>query len=772
MRIAIIGNFLPRQCGIATFTQNLVQAILSANDILSSGDVEIFAIAMNDPEQEYNYPETVKFAIRQNEREDYLKAADLLNSSGIDLCILQHEFGIYGGESGVYILSLLEQLSIPFVATLHTVLKTPSFHEKNILRKIGENAKKVIVMSKLAVKFLTTIYKIPFTKIEIIQHGVPDFTSSRKNISADFKLKNTISLSTFGLLGRSKGIETVINALPAVVKKFPDITYTILGKTHPNVKKHCGEEYREYLQSLVTKNNLQNNVFFIDTFLNEPELEKYLLTVDIYITPYLNEAQITSGTLSYAAGSGTCIVSTPFWHASELLANGRGELFNFGDSNHLAKVLLKLLSNPSKIQQYKERAFSYGKKMYWHQIGKQYVSLFNKVIEQPIYISTNSINKIHVQIPPFSLEHIKRLTDEVGIIEHANYSVPNFKEGYCLDDNARALLVMLMAYEAGLETTLTPLADIYLRYIKLMQKDDGYFHNDLGFDKKFLDETGSDDAFGRTIWAMGYMIKLAPNDAYFQFAKDVFFSSFNNFEKIESIRAIANIIMGIGHFLKRYPDNEKVLHTLSILTNKLIQQYKAEKDAEWHWFEPILCYDNAILPLALWTSYSIINNAETLKIATETTSFLDKKTIIGGHISLIGSKTWQLKNDDQRNLYGQQPINAMALVMMYQKAYEVTNNINFFQKMLLGFSWFTGNNDLYIPVYDEETKGCCDGIEKYCVNRNQGAESTISYYMALLTLAINAKYDKRKQNKLKINKNEMFEKYLHNSPQNSITIQL
>ena len=731
MRIVILGNFLPRRCGIATFTQNLTQSILAATTKKEAVDTEIIVVAMNDRDQEYTYPSIVQHTIRQHEKEDYYTAANFINNTQADICIVQHEFGIYGGESGAFVLSLMKQLKMPIVTTIHTVLQTPSYHEKHIIKKMGDLSQKLVVMSKLAVNFLTTKYLIPLQKIAIIHHGVPDFSAIKKGPST-FQYPGKKVLSTFGFLGRSKGIETVINALPAVIEKHPDVVYVVLGQTHPNVKKYCGEEYREYLKLLAASNGVANHVIFEDGFFEEDELKNFLLGLDVYITPYLNEGQITSGTISYALGAGACIVSTPFWHAKELLEQGRGKTFAFGESDELATTLIDLLDNPAEIVAIKSRAFEYGKKMYWNRIGQHYKKMFDNITAAPLIQQDENKHKKIALLPKFSLDHIKRLTDSFGILEHANYSVPDYKEGYCLDDNARALLLVLTAYDLGIDKQSIGLADTYLRYIKLMQKDDGFFHNDMSFDKRFLDEVGSEDAFGRTIWAMGYLMRLAPNDSHFQFAKDVFFKSFPHFENIESIRAIANIMIGLCNFLKRYPDNERVMHVLHVLTNKLTNQYKAEADETWKWFEPILCYDNAIIPLALWHSYSITRNKETFAVAHESTHFLDNETCKKGHISLIGN-TWYHKGQ-QKPAHGQQPINAMAMVMMYHKAFQVTKDVQYHQKMLTAFSWFMGNNDLMIPLFDEESKGCCDGLEHHSINRNQGAESTISYQLSYLSV--------------------------------------
>ena len=731
MKIAVIGNYLPRQCGIATFTYNFVNSILGA--FSQEGTIpEIIVIAMNGKDQHFDYPDIVKCTIHQNVHKDYMKAARYINSSGADICILQHEYGIYGGESGVFVLSLLECIKIPVVTILHTVLKTPSFHEKAILKKIGDYANRIVVMNHIAIEFLKTIYNIPEEKISMIHHGVPDFSYVKKTNHPKMNFPGKTVMCTFGLLGRSKGIETVIKALPLVVKTHPEIVYILLGKTHPLVKLDSGEEYRDYLYHLVTTNGMNNHVVFLDEFLEEEDLKKTLLGVDIYITPYLNEAQITSGTLAYAVGSGACIISTPYWHAQELLAEDRGKFFDFGDSHDLAKVLNGLLDNPFEIKAIRERAFAYGKKMYWKEIGKQYYQLFSLVISSHSFLKKEPKDLCSV-IPEFSLDHIRRMTDNTGILEHSNFSVPNFKEGYSLDDNARALLLVLMAYELRKDSEALHLADIYMRYIHLMQKEDGSFHNELSYARKFVDVNESEDAIGRTIWALGYLIRLAPSDGYFQFAKDKFFRFYPQFTKLKSNRGLANAIIGLCHFLRRYPDNEKVMRTLHDFTQKIREHFYDESDGNWKWFEPILCYENAVVPLALWHSYQVTKDTDTLKVAVESTLFLDRETTVDGRISIIGNDQWYRKGE-KKPRFGQQPINAMALVMMYRQAWHVTGDEYYYGKMFIAFSWFMGNNDLHIPLYDEESKGCCDGIEKFGMNRNQGAESCISYQLASLTV--------------------------------------
>jgi glycosyltransferase involved in cell wall biosynthesis len=745
MQIAVIGNFLPRQCGIATFTGNFIDSILSC----CPGDNEphtITGIAIDDPESRYQYGEQVKYSIRRQQQEDYLQAAAFINNSGSAVCVLQHEFGIFGGESGVFILTLLQHIRIPVITIFHTVLKKPSYHEKEIMKKVGSHSSKVVVMSNLATSFLQKIYGIPSRKIQLIHHGVPDFSHHPATHSLKKQFPGKTILCTFGLLGRSKGIETVINALPAIMKHYDNFVYVILGKTHPNVKKHCGEEYRDYLKQLADAKKVGGNIVFIDEFVTEQQLKEYLMDVDIYITPYLNESQITSGTLAYAIGAGTCIVSTPFWHATELLANGRGSFFGFGDCNALAATLCSLLGNPAEREAIRKKAFAYGKGMYWKHTGRQYLELLETVRHQ-IPEKKKRLSEICLhRIPAFDMEHIVRLTDSTGILEHASFSTASFKEGYCLDDNSRALLLVAAAYRQGYNRKVLKLADIYLRYIKLMQKEDGSFNNDYTYDRKIIDVHVSEDAFGRTIWAMGYLIELGINDAYTQFAKDTFFRAAPHFSGLQSLRGMSNTIIGLCYFLKRYPDNEYVIHVLNILAGRIAAAFNKKSTAGWCWFEDVLTYDNAIIPLAMWHAAQITKNDEILTIAKKTTAFLDSVIMPGNKLSLIGNQDW-FRKDAGRDPFGQQPVDAMAMVLLHQQAFAVTGNKKHYNKMLLSYSWFLGNNDLYIPLYDEETKGCCDGIEQYAVNRNQGAESAISYQLAYLSvkemvIAVKAKGNK------------------------------
>ena len=734
MKIALIGTYPPRKCGIGTFTNNLLKAIAANTDHQDLASVAR-VIAITESGQNYDFPDEVMLTIRQNRQRDYITAARQINFSDADVCILEHEFGIFGGDDGVYILSLIHRLELPLIVTLHTVLNDPTYTQRSIIEEIGLRAARIVVMSKRAIDFLTKIYNIPREKIDYIEHGVPDFNKvSTVDIKKKYNFVGRKILLTFGLISRNKGIETVINALPDVVRKHPELLYIISGKTHPEVVKHSGEEYRNFLQRLVKQYGIEKNVFFNNAFLTEEKLFEYLTASDIYITPYLNEAQITSGTLSYAIGVGSAVVSTPYWHAQELLDDGRGRLFNFKDSSQLSQIIQELLDEEEKINNLKVRAYDYGKKIRWPIIGKQYLSLADYLFDS--WDRDLKLKKLPIHIPLlpiYNLAHIKRLTDDTGIVQHAKYGIPNLKEGYCLDDNARALLMALMAYRQNKDKEALELIPIYLSYIHYLQRENGNFGNFMSFSRQFLDEYGSEDSFGRTIWALGFLISNAPNDSFKQIGREIYSKSIQYFEKLESLRGIANVIIGIAYFLKDSQEDEPQLKLLLNLTSKLVSAYHANKDDNWHWFEDTMSYDNGILPLALYHAAEITNDDELLKIANESFEFLEKVTYSHGYFAAVGNQGWYQKGGKLPE-YDQQSIDVMAMVLLYHQAFKVTKNKAYIDKLFSSYLWFLGENSLRLPLYDHETCGCCDGLESTGVNRNQGAESTLAYWISHLTV--------------------------------------
>jgi len=735
MKIAYISTYPPRECGIATFNNNLLKAIGHNKETVSE---DSFVVAMSDSENldEYEYPKEVKYIIRQENQKDYIRGADYINTSFADVCIMEHEFGIYGGESGVYILPMIARLQKPLITILHTVLKDPSYIQLTIIREIAKHSAKIVVMSQRAVGFLTSKYGISIDKIQLIEHGVPDLEAKNNNpVNASLPFKNKKVLFTFGLISRNKGLETVIEALPSIVAKNPDVMYVVLGTTHPGVIRNSGEEYRDSLKKLARKLNVENHLTFINKFVSEEELFDYLTACDMYITPYLNEAQITSGTLSYAVGAGAAVISTPYWHAQELLADNRGKLFDFKDSNGLADIVNDLFEDKEKLQRLKSNAYNYGLQLRWPKTGEVYIDALNDAIVKSLTEKEDNSKQIidPDMMPAFSMVHVQRLTDDTGIVQHAKYGIPNLKEGYCLDDNARALILVILAYQQNKSRAALDLLPIYLSYIQYMQCDDGNFRNFLSFKREYLDEVGSEDSFGRTIWALGYLINNAPNNSYKEFARELFVKSIPHFNQLRHLRGIGNTMIGLSNFLKAHPYDGHVLDQMNQLAVMLKASYRLHRSEDWHWYEEKLTYDNAILPLALLCHYETTGDKESLEVALESMEFLTAKTLSQGYLNPVGNDGWLYKDQNMAE-YDQQAIETMAMVLMYFKAYEVTHDREYIKKMYLSYQWFLGENSLHLPLYDHETKGCGDGLQPHGVNRNQGAESTLAYWISHLVV--------------------------------------
>ncbi|OQX96564.1 MAG: glycosyl transferase [Bacteroidetes bacterium 4572_117] len=728
MKFVYIGTYPPRQCGIGTFTNNLLNSMTRSPKVKEKKHTGI-VVAMNGEDKEHGYPEEVEFTIKP-ELKSYIQAAKDINKCGADICILQHEFGIFDGNDGIYVLPLLHRLKIPVIVTFHTVLNKPSYNRKLIVKEICKMAHKVVVMSNKAVDFLSSVYKVPKQKISMIEHGVPNIQFNHKQVKQELKLENKKVILTFGFVSKNKGIETTIKALPDVVKKHPETLYIILGKTHPNILKSSGEEYRDYLESLTKDLGLENNVLFLNKYTDQQELFKYLYAADIYVSPYLNVAQITSGTLSYAIGAGLASISTPYWHAEELLANGRGKLFNFKNSKELSNIFLEILDKPEILKNLREKAKEYGKKIMWPKIGGKYILLAEEVLfHKPDMQAQKEQIPDPLKLQAFSLDHIKTLTDGTGICKNAKFAIPKLSDGYCTDDNSRALLMVLMAHKKSKDPDALKLASKYLSFIHYMQNDDGSFRNFLSFNRFFSDEKVSEDAFGRTIWALGYLLKNPPNDAFYQIAKLMFFKAAPCFEKLKSPRGIANTIMGLSHYLKSNMFDEAMQLSLKTLAFKLLGHYEKNSSLYWKWFEPTLTYDNGILPLALLHSAELLNNNNITKAAIKSMHFLTKLTFSKGYLSPIGNKKWYNKFD-VKSSFAQQPLDAMVMVLMYQQAFKLTKNNDYLNKLYVSFMWFHGENDLRTSLFDSETKGCCDRIESYGINRDQGAESSISYLVS------------------------------------------
>jgi glycosyltransferase involved in cell wall biosynthesis len=724
--IVFVGTYPPQRCGIGTFTRDLSDAVISASD-----KVRGTVVAMTDAESTFEHGERVRFEIRHGVRGDYLRAADFINYSDTRMVSIQHEYGIFGGKDGAYILDFLAELRKPTITTLHTVLDRPTASQRLIVQKISERSARLVVMSHLAVELLEKSYDISSESTHVIPHGIPEMRDAERDLNkAKFGVAGKHVLLTFGLISPSKGIELVIRALPELVTEFPDLIYLVVGATHPEVARLMGEDYRLSLKREVESLGLRDHVVFRDQFVDDDELCTYLQAADIYITPYQNEAQITSGTLAYAMGSGAAPVSTPYWYAKELLAEGRGHLFGFGDVDGLGNALRRLLKNPMEMKRIQRSAYAFARQMIWPKVGQDYVELIQRVLRRVVVPEPPEV--LPRSIPELRLDHLIRMTDDTGLLQHADHSVPDRRFGYCVDDNARGLLVALLAQRViGLGET-RPLITTYLSYLHHAQCEDGHFLNFMDFRRNLDHEPGSEDCVGRALWALGLAVKLAPDEGQRLLAKKMFDQSMT-LPLTFGPRGTALGILGLDSYLQSQPDNELAVETLHALAAKLIGRFEAEVDETWRWFEPDLSYKNALLPLALFTYSKRTGDKTALRIACDSLAFLEEICFAGTHLQLVGNAGWHSRGGELP-VADEQPIDASAFVLAFRAAHDATGDRRYMTRMRESFEWFLGANRLGLSLYDFSTAGCHDGLGESALNTNQGAESLVSFLIALLAM--------------------------------------
>jgi glycosyltransferase involved in cell wall biosynthesis len=738
-RVAIIGNYLPRKCGIATFTADLCDAIHAEYDA-----TELLALPVNDTPEGYSYPARVRFELSQDELASYRQAADFLNFSNIDLVCLQHEYGIFGGSAGAHILGLLRRLHMPVVTTLHTVLREPNVDQRMVMEEIAALSDRLIVMSRQSAEILQEVFRVPLSKIDLIPHGIPALAFTDPTFYKDaFGTEGKDVLLTFGLLSPNKGIENVIKALPAILDRHSNVVYMISGVTHPHVLRHEGEKYRDFLHKLARELGVQTNVMFRNRFVSPQELIELIGAADIYITPYKHKGQVVSGTLAYALSAGKAIISTPYLHAMELLEEQRGVLVPFDDPEAIAEKTIELLDNGTARHAMRKRAYLYARDMVWDRVAQQYMGSFERVYNERLRnpratFSAQNTEKALDRLPVAKLDHLHRMTDHTGIVEHAVFTVPNYPEGYSTDDNARALIVAVLLEEFG---TVAPrsLLDFTSRYLAFLwlafDPTNRRFRNCLSYEHQWQEANGSEDSHGRALWGLGTVLGRS-NDAGLRGAAGRLFElAVPTATEFKSPRACAFALLGLLEYLEAFSGDCAALNAADVLAGRLFQSYCANSSADWKWFEEGLAYSNARLPQALLRAGRRSANESMVFAGLEALDWLAtvQRCEVKGHFVPIGSHGFYSKKTEKAR-FDQQPVEACAAVSAFLEAYRVTGKGRWRKEAWTAFNWFLGDNDLQIALYDPTTGGCRDGLHPDRANENQGAEATLSFLMALLEM--------------------------------------
>jgi glycosyltransferase involved in cell wall biosynthesis len=741
-RIAVIGNYLPRQCGIATFTTDLCAAISA-----EYGTARLLALPVNDTEEGYDYPARVRWSLAQDELKSYREAAEFLNFNNIDMVCLQHEYGIFGGPAGSHILQLLRGLKMPVVTTLHTVLREPDPDQLRVMEEIAELSDRLIVMSQLSSQFLQEIFKVPGSKIDMVPHGVPDLPFLDPNFYKDrFGVEGKAVLLTFGLLSPNKGIENVIQALPQILSKHKNVAYIVAGATHPHVLRREGEQYRLHLQALAKEVGVESNVFFHNRFVSPEEMVEFIGAADIYITPYRHEAQVVSGTLAYALGAGKAIISTPYWHAIELLDDRRGALVPFQDPDAIAKKTVELLDTPAIRHAMRKRAYLFAREMVWKRVAQGYMKSFARVrsdrMESPkVQFSARAIQKSLNQLPELKLNHFNRLTNDTGIMQHAIFTIPNSGEGYTTDDNARALIftVMLEQQGKGRYEFNSSTQDSSFRYLAFLEHafnpGNGRFRNFLGYDRRWNEAEGSEDCHGRALWGLGTVLGRSRDQGLRSAAGRLFEFSLPAVMEFSSPRAWAYALLGIQEYLDSYSGDRDAQKIRSVLGTRLLEMYESIRSPDWKWFENVLAYGNARLPQAMLLVGSACSDDRMVSAGLEALDWLltTQHCETNGHFVPIGSQGFYRQGGEKAR-FDQQPLEAAGTVSACLQAYRTAGDSRWRNQAWSAFNWFLGDNDLQLPLYDSITGGCRDGLHPDRANENQGAESTLSFLMALLEM--------------------------------------
>ncbi|EDY17588.1 glycosyl transferase group 1 [Chthoniobacter flavus Ellin428] len=737
--IAFLGDYIPRRCGIATFTADICEAVATAFP-----QTQCIVGSVNDRPEGYEYPERVRFEIDERELDSYRRAAEFLNINNVEVLSVQHEFGIYGGPAGSHLLTLLREVRRPIVTTLHTVLSEPNPDQRMVMEQLNQLSNRFIVMAERGQRMLESVYGVDPGKIDLIPHGVIDMPFIDSNFFKDiFGVEGKTVLLTFGLLSPNKGIEYVIEALPAILKRHPNVVYLVLGATHPHLLAHEGEAYRERLEQLAKKRGVANQVIFHNRFVTVEELKEFIGAADIYITPYLNVAQVTSGTLAYTFGAGKAIISTPYWHAQELLAGDRGVLVPFRDAPGIAEGVNHFLSNPTLMTAMRKRAWKAGREMIWPVVAERYMESFERArasLSRPSVemAAVRTIENANYPMPPLKLDHLYTMSDHTGIFQHAIYNVPNYHEGYCTDDNARAFIFTVLLQEAGeRDSRLDRLASSYLAFLwYAFDANTCRFRNFMSHHREWIERAGSEDSHARALWAVGTALGRSRDHGHRSLCALLFQRGLSPVARFSSPRAWAFAILAIHEYLRAFSGDRVVSQMRDVLAGQLLGLYRANAGAGWQWFEQTVTYDNAKLSHALILSGYWTSNGEMLDIGlTSLRWLLEAQTADSGHFTPIGCHGFWIRGGE-RARFDQQPLEAHAMLSACLEAFAVTRDTNWRDAAQQCFEWFLGRNDLGEPLYDPTTGGCRDALLQDHLNQNQGAESSLAFYLSHAELTL------------------------------------
>jgi glycosyltransferase involved in cell wall biosynthesis len=732
-RVAFIGNHLPRRCGIATFTHDLHQAVATARP-----DLETCVVAMTDPGGTYAYPPAVRFQIRDEVVGDYVQAAELMNNAGFDVTCLQHEYGIFGGDAGGNVIELLSRLEMPIVTTLHTVLSQPAPVQRDVMRQIVDASRQIIVMSEKGHELLRSVHGVPARKIEIIPHGIPDFPFLETHrAKAKFGFGGKTIILTFGLLSPNKGIEIMLDAMPNIIESCPSAVYVILGATHPNLVRHQGEAYRERLTARVQELGINDHVVFFDQFVDQATLLDFISMCDVYVTPYLNEAQMTSGTLAYSFGLGKAVVSTPYWHAKELLGDGHGILVPFGDAKALSAEIAGLLTNDVRRHSMRRRAYAASRSMTWAQTAMRYLASFETARERVAPTIVLPVDRIVSRgkgraVPEIKTDYFLSLCDETGMLQHAVHSVADRAHGYCVDDNARALLLsstLAASGEAQLPDTVTSRFAAFIQHA--WNPDTGRFRNFMSYDRRWLEEAGSEDSHGRTLWALGECARHDRDPSRRRWATGLFKTALPGVEEFTSPRAWAFTLLALDAYGGVVAGDLFANRMRGLLAERLMTMLAAKKTEDWLWFEDVLAYDNARLPQALIETGLGIRAPRYVEAGRQSLRWLmSLQTTPLGCFRPVGTRSFgEIRKQPQA--FDQQPVEAAATISACLSAWRVDRGAEWRMGALRAFDWFLGGNDLRTTLIDPDSGSCLDGLHPDRPNQNKGAESALSYLLGL-----------------------------------------